>query len=160
MTVNGVCRRMKQNTESDVESCDTNILLHAYNLSSPHHKKAFSYLKNHADNSDFVICELILIELYVLLRNPAVVAHPLTAEHSVAVCNQYRKNPCWKIVDYPGNLMEKIWALAAKHEFPRRAIFDAKIALTLTFHGVEVFATGNTKHFSSFDFKKVWNPLG
>jgi uncharacterized protein len=142
-----------------MESCDTNILLHAYNLSSPHYKKAFKYLETHADKSDFVICELILIELYVLLRNPAVVKNPLPSEHAVAVCNQYRNNPIWKIVDYPGNLMDKIWTIAAKHEFPRRSIFDAKIALTLTYHGVDVFATRNTKHFSSFGFREVWNPL-
>ena len=158
-TVNGAWKRTSRISMSSMESCDTNILLHAYNLSSPLHEKAFEYLEANRQNSDFVICELVLIELYVLLRNPGVVANPLSAEHAVAVCSRYRSNPDWRVVDYPGNLMDKVWTAAAVHEFSRRSILDAKIAYTLTYHGVEVFATRNVKHFGTFGFERIWNPL-
>ncbi|NJK91406.1 MAG: type II toxin-antitoxin system VapC family toxin [Blastochloris sp.] len=40
-----------------------------------------------------------------------------------------------------------------------RHIIDARLAFTLRHHGVTHFATANTKHFESFGFERVWNPL-
>ena len=53
----------------------------------------------------------------------------------------------------------ELWSLAAKPNFARRRIFDARTALTLTSFGVSEFATANTKDFKGMGFPKVWNPL-
>ena len=140
-------------------SCDTNILLHAYNSDSPLHQDAKEFLRFYAGNDEFAVCELVLIELYVLLRNPAVVAKPLAAQKAVNVCKRYRQNRRWVVVDYPGNLMGQVWRYASRPEFGRRAVFDARLALTLRHHGVEEFATVNEKHFGGYGFSRVWNPL-
>ena len=140
-------------------SCDTNLLLHAFNIQSRLHNQAKDFLRAQAKNRQFVICELILIELYVLLRNPAVVQKPLSSEKAVEVCRKYRQNQHWAVVDYRGGLMNEIWKYAAQTDIGRRAIFDARLALTLQYHGVTEFATRNTKHFQGFGFKRVWDPL-
>ena len=140
-------------------SCDTNILLHAYNLHSNLHEQAREFLINTAENSDFTICELILIELYVLLRNPAVIRKPLSGAKAVKVCQRYRENHNWRLIDYPGSLMTEIWERASLPDEGRRNIFDARLALTLRHHGVTDFATCNTKHFRNYEFDRVWNPL-
>lgn len=140
-------------------SCDTNILFYAYNKSSPLQEKAMRFLVHHSQNIDFIICELVLIELYVLLRNPAVVKKPLSSQRAVAVCRKYRQNSNWRVIDYPGNLMNRIWDRVSKPQYPRRSIFDARLAFTLLHHGVTDFATRNKKHFADYGFKKVWNPL-
>jgi hypothetical protein len=95
----------------------------------------------------------------VLLRNPAVVSNPLGAEDAAAVCRRFRGNPCWRVIDYPGGLMEEIWHRAGRPDAARRTIFDTRLALTLRHHGVTDFATGNVKHFEGFDFARVWDPL-
>ncbi len=141
-------------------SCDTNILLHAYNIQSPFHQASRNFLHKYAKQRDFVICELVLIEFYVLLRNPAVVSKPLSAEKAVEVCRQYRTNKNWGVIDYPGNIMKDIWKRAAIPNTSRRTIFDARLALTLRYHGVTEFATSNEKHFQNYGFTKIWNPLG
>lgn len=48
-----------------------------------------------------VICELVLLELYVLLRNPAVLVKPLDSAAAVAVCTAFRRHPCWQVVGFP-----------------------------------------------------------
>ncbi len=58
-------------------SCDTNILFEALEVNRPGHATARRFLDNHRDDSDFALCELVLVELYVLLRNPAVARRPL-----------------------------------------------------------------------------------
>ena len=140
-------------------SSDTNILLHASNIRSPFQAPAAAFLLEHATDAEFAICELVLMELYVLLRNPAVVATPLSALQAAEIVRGYRGNPRWRVIDYPGGLMEEIWRRAGQPGTGRRSIFDARLALTLRHHGVTRFATGNAKHFGEYGFERVWNPL-
>jgi toxin-antitoxin system PIN domain toxin len=139
-------------------SVDTNILLHAYNTDSPEHERAFAFLAGCALREDVAICELVLVELYVLLRNPAVVQQTLSAEQAADVCQTYRRNPRWRLLEN-GPVMEQVWSLATQPDFARRRIFDARIALTLIHHGVSGFATVNVKDFEALGFEQVWNPL-
>lgn len=143
-------------------SCDSNILIAALNVDSPHHAKAFHFLEAHAENSLFCMCEQVLMEFYILLRNPAVTRQPLSSAEAAEVILQYRNHPIWKRVDFPGNetrLMDQLWRMASGKDFAYRRIFDARIALTLHHHGVKEFATRNIKHFQGFGFQKVWDPL-
>jgi toxin-antitoxin system PIN domain toxin len=140
-------------------SVDTNILLHACSARSPLHEAARGFLNGHSQDSEFCICELVLIELYVLLRNPAVVEHPLSAARAVEICMTYRENRHWRIIDYPGNLMSRIWRYTAEPGRGRQTIFDARLAYTLRHHGVTEFATRDLDHFQDFGFDKVWDPL-
>lgn len=143
-----------------VLSVDTNILFHASNSRSPLQETAGGFLASHAQNTEFCVCELVLMELYVLLRNPAVVEHPLSPGGAVRICQAYRENRQWRIIDYPGNLMSKIWRYAAEPTRGRRTIFDARLAFTLRHHGITEFATRDLEHFQDFGFVRVWDPLG
>ena len=78
----------------------------------------------------------VLIELYVLLRNSAVVKSPLHPEKAVTVCQRYRENPKWRLVDYPGSLMNEIWEYISKPDVGRRAIFDARLGAYIDAYSV------------------------
>jgi len=56
-----------------------NLFVYAQNADCPEHVRAFEYLIGCAGRDDVAICELVLVELYILLRNPAVVSAPLAA---------------------------------------------------------------------------------
>ncbi|NNC87090.1 MAG: hypothetical protein HKN82_01380 [Akkermansiaceae bacterium] len=58
-------------------SCDTNILFVALESSRPGHAEARAFLDARRDDPEFGICELVLIDLYMLLRNPVVARKPL-----------------------------------------------------------------------------------
>ena len=49
--------------------------------------------------------------------------------------------------------------LAADPGFPRRRIIDARLALSLLHHGVEVLYTRNKRDFEGFDFEEVIDPF-
>ncbi len=109
-----------------------------------------------------VVCELVLLELYVLLRNPAVLRKPLAAAEAVSLVRTFRRHPTWALIDYPGDtsaVMEEVWQRAADPAMGRRVVFDARLALTLRHHGVTEFATRNESDFAGFGFVRVWNPL-
>lgn len=139
-------------------SVDTNLLLYSLNSQAPEFDAARSFLEDLAERSDVVICELVLVELYLLLRNPAVVAHPLLAAEAVSVCDLFRTHPHWRLVE-SAPIMREVWKLASEPGFPRRKLIDARLALTLLHHGVTEFATRNVKDFRGLGFARVWNPL-
>lgn len=143
-------------------SIDTNILFEACESSGPRHARAVDFLREQSTSRGVAVCELVLVELYVLLRNPAIARRPLSSAVAVAVVQRFRQHPQWRIVDYPGtgsSVAEELWGRLAAAGVGARPLFDARLALTLGHHGVEEFATRNAKDFQGFGFKKVWDPL-
>jgi toxin-antitoxin system PIN domain toxin len=143
-------------------SIDTNILLPAVETRNPNHRRAADFLDSLQAREDVVVCELILLELYVLLRNPAVLAQPLSAGAAAEVCEAFRHHPRWQVIGMPPDsraFHDAFWPRLRDESMARRRAFDWRAALTLMQQGVTEFATANEKDFQNFGFKRVWNPL-
>lgn len=141
-------------------SIDTNLLLYSLNPSSKFHEAATKFLHSHFSDSSLrvVLAEYVLVELYVLLRNPAVMSQPLSAMAARDLVTSYWSIPNVMRVQH-ADIMDDVWKLAGAKAFARRRIFDLRLALTLRHTGVTHFATANVKDFEGLGFKKVWNPL-
>ena len=143
-------------------SIDTNILFHAFNEDSPSHAAAYAWRSSIQHQEDVSISEFILAELYGLLRNPAVLKHPLDADEAVDVIQTYRRHPRWRLIGFPvesRSLHDALWETARRKEFAFRRLYDARSALTMTAQGVTEFATANVKDYEGLGFRKLWNPL-
>jgi uncharacterized protein len=144
-------------------SLDTNILFYALNSDAPQHARALKFLESLQSNEDVALSELMLAELYRLLRNPVVVSQPMDARGATAVIQQFRRHPRWRLLGFPPEsraLHDRLWEIAGKRDFAYRRLYDARMALMLLQHGVTQFATVNTKDFTGLGFERVWNPLG
>ena len=82
-------------------SIDANLLLYAFNNASPWHDDARDWLTSIQREEDVAISEFILAEFYGLLRNSAVLKHPLSAEEAVEVIQTYRTHPRWRLIGFP-----------------------------------------------------------
>jgi toxin-antitoxin system PIN domain toxin len=143
-------------------SMDTNILLYAYNDASPWHDAALAWMHSIQRVEDVAISEFILAEFYGLLRNPAVLKHPLTAEEAVEVIQTYRNHPRWRLIGFPTEsrpLHDALWKKATSKTFAFRKLYDTRSALTLIAQGVTEFATVNVKDFEGVGFRRVWSPI-
>lgn len=139
-------------------SIDTNVLLYALNRDCAEHEAASAFLAECAGRRDIALCELVLVELYQLLRNPAVVEQPPTAPVAAQTCERFRSNPRWALLgDAP--VTDKVWRFAARPGLAQRRLFDARIAYTLLHYGVNELATRNVKDFREFEFDHVWDPI-
>ncbi len=139
-------------------SIDTNLLLYSLNQDCPEFAPARKFITELGTSQNVAICELVLVELYLLLRNPAVVRAPYSAQDAAETCQVFRRNPHWRLIA-SGPIMKHVWHRAATAGIARRSIIDARLAFTLRHHGVTHFATRNTADFQDFDFERVWNPL-
>ncbi len=143
-------------------SVDANLLLYCYSEASPYHTEARRFIESISMREDVALSEFVLAELYLLLRNPAVLTKPLSAPHAVTVIQHYRRHPRWRILGFPLTSREihtSLWKHAATPGIARRRIYDSRTALCLHAFGVNEFATANVKDFEGFHFTKVWNPL-
>jgi toxin-antitoxin system PIN domain toxin len=143
-------------------SIDSNLLLYAFNNASPWHKAAHAWLTSIQREEDVAVSEFILAELYGLLRNPAVLKHPLPAAEAVEVIQTYRSHPRWRLIGFPAEsrtLHDTLWQKAHASTFAFRRLYDVRSALTMTAQGVTEFATANVKDYESVGFRKVWNPI-
>lgn len=138
-------------------SFDTNIAVYALNRTMLEHGRAYEFLAGLADHEAVVVSEQVLVELYLLIRNPSVFANPYSPMDAVTVSQRYRTNPRWRLVECE-DVMGDVWKRACKPGFARRRIIDARLALTLRRAGVTEFATGNVKAFQDFGFERVWDP--
>lgn len=143
-------------------AADTNLFLYAANPASAHCQGARLFFENECQGKGprFALCGLVLLEIYMQLRNPAVFAKPKTAAQAAAFCNALTANPNWERIDYDPEIAPALWKWAAETSGGFRQVIDARLALTLRHHGVTHFATANPGHFPGFGFEKVWNPLG
>jgi predicted nucleic acid-binding protein len=145
-----------------VISADSNLLLYAYCAAAPAHRPAQAFLQSLAGREDVALSEFVLAEFYLLLRNPAVLARPLSARAASAVIQSYRESLAWKVLEFPPRalaLHDELWLRASTVKSARRRLYDARTALALRSFGVTEFATTNVKDFVGFGFARVWNPL-
>jgi toxin-antitoxin system PIN domain toxin len=139
-------------------SFDTNIAVHAANADSPDQAKAADFLTTCAKRPDVVICELMLVELFLKLCNAKIFEYPMTPEEAGAYCLGLRTNRNWRLVE-SAPIMADAWKWTKKPDFAFRRLLDIRLGLTLRHHGVKEFATTNAKDFQNLGFDKVWNPL-
>ena len=143
-------------------SIDTNILFAAVETSNPLHASASAFVEHVEARDDIALSEFVLLELYVLLRNPAVLVRPLQAAQAAAVCQAFRIHPRWQVVGFPNEsraFHDAFWPRLATTGFARRRAFDWRLALSLLQQGVDELVTVNTRDFDGFGFRRVWNPL-
>ncbi len=143
-------------------SIDTNILLPAVEVTNPWHGKSAAFLEAMGDRDDIALSEFALLELYVLLRNPTVLAKPLSPQKALDVSEAFRRHPRWQIIGFPPDskaFHDEFWPKLGTEHFARRRAYDWRMALSLITQGVTRFATVNIKDFEGLGFKQVWNPL-
>lgn len=140
-------------------SCDTNVFAYALNPDAPENALALRFLPGQAENPTFAVSEIVLVELYNLLRNGAVLRSPLSPSQAVDQVERLRSNPYWTILKGAVDVSDAIWKVAGTRDFPRRAIFDARLAHSLAAEGVTRFATRNVGDFRRFEAFEAFDPL-
>jgi uncharacterized protein len=145
-----------------VTSFDTNILFPFVVSDHPDHEAVGEFIRTLDGRDDVALSEFALVELYGLLRQPAVMRQVLDARSAAAVCSALRTHPRWRLLGFPSDsaaVHQALWEQAAKPGVSRRRIYDARLALCLVAQGVREFATVNLKDFADLGFRRVFNPL-
>ena len=141
-------------------SLDTNILLYAANQDAPEHPICHKFLQGVVDSpSGWVIADQVYFELYVALRNPKVMTHPLSAPQAADHVSTLRNDMGIMHCSYGASCWQAVCQNLRSEDFPFRRTHDAVLAATLLAHGVKTFYTRNTKDFLASGIPQVLNPV-
>lgn len=139
-------------------SFDTNIVVYSANADAPENDRARNFISELALRQDVVLCELMLVEVFLKLCSAKIFRRPMSAKEAGRYCERLRKNRNWRMVE-SAPVMDDVWRATHRTSFAFRRIIDLRLGLTLRHHGVTRFATTNGKDFKGLGFEKVWNPL-
>ena len=139
---------------SDGVLLDSNILIYAYNQSSPFHKKAFSLLRDVLEKKvKGVITHQNLLEFYSISTDPKRVEKAISPQACSEVVKDLRQNLS---LIYPNvESFNKLLFLIDEHRLKGARIFDAYLVATCVSNGITNILTVNKEDFINFSEIKV-----
>jgi predicted nucleic acid-binding protein len=143
-----------------LNSLDTNVLYYGTNTACPEHEMARVLLERVGrEPLQWIIAEQVLFEYYRLVRNPVVLAKPLSADEAAKKLRFFRDELGCQHCAYDRGSWEEVILGLADPVFPARRTFDLVLAVTLRRNGVDTFYTRNVADFESFGWFRVIDPL-
>ena len=142
-----------------MKSPDTNILLYGTNADCEEHAWARPVLEQMlSEPGEWIVADQVLLEYYRLLRNPKVLASPLSGRDAAEQLRFFRDLSGCYHCGYEISLWPEVIALLDDDHFAPARTFDAVLAVTLRAAGVKKLFTRNEKDFDALGWFDVMNP--
>ena len=132
---------------------DSNILVYAFNTSSPKHKKAQGFIQNNIGNLE--IAHQNIFETLRVLTHPKF-SSPMNPKEAVEAVFRISKTCRLIYPDY--KTAPLALAFVERHNLSADRIFDGYLVATAISNDVKVIVTDNVKDFQKFPIK-VFNPF-
>jgi uncharacterized protein len=141
---------------------DTNLLVYAHNVASPHHAKAKIFVEEAMNDRDASGDICVCLPAQVLMEFLNVITwhrleSPLSLIDAMKIIQEYLDTGI--TILYQKSTQLKTLLELLKSVKTRKKIFDVALVATLKDHGVSGLYTLNTKDFDEFSFLDVKNPL-
>jgi predicted nucleic acid-binding protein len=139
---------------------DTNILVHAYNKSSPNQKQASKIVKQALkEEIDACLSSQVIYEFFAVITNPKRVECPLDLDEAADLClDLWECREIEKVT--PTSLTPiEVFKLVKEQKLPKGKIFDCILAATAKDNSIDAIYTENVSDFENYGFIKVVNPF-
>jgi predicted nucleic acid-binding protein len=139
---------------------DTNILVHAYNKSSPNQKQASKIVKQALKGEiDACLHSQVIYEFFAVITNPKRVECPMDLDEAADLCLDLWE--CREIAKVtPTSLTPiEVFILVKELRLAKGRIFDCIIAVTSKENRIDAIYTENVSDFENYSFLKVINPF-
>jgi len=139
---------------------DTNILVHAYNRSSPHQDKASKIVKKAMQGEiDVCLSPQVLYEFFAVVTSIKRVEHPMSPSEAANICiDLWECNEIEKL-NPSGIAPLEVFKFASELNLSKAEIFDCNLAVTAKENEIDVIFTENLSDFKIYKFIKAVNPF-
>lgn len=138
---------------------DANLLLYAYDTSSPAHERARGWLEETLGSEDVI--GIALVSLLAFLRigtSPTVFAHPMALEQAIAVMAGWLERPNVGVVQPTRRHLEVLQRVAGSGKARGVLLMDAHLAALAIEHGATLCSSD--RDFARFRGLRLVDPLG
>jgi uncharacterized protein len=137
---------------------DANLLLHAYNASSPQHAQARQWLEQTFVGDDPIrIAWTVLLAFIRISTNPRAFVEPLTARDAVTIVSDWLKQPGVAALEPGDRHWEILSGLLIDAQVQGPLVMDAHLAALAIENGATLCSTD--QDFRRFPTLKFRNPL-
>lgn len=137
---------------------DANLLLYAYDPSSPHHQYARDWLENTLSKPEHVgLAWMTLLAFVRIGTSPRAVEHPLSMPEAVRIVSDWLERPTVTILNPGERHWEILRDLVTRGQAHGSLIMDAHLAALAIEHGATLATTD--RDFSRFPGLRIFNPL-
>jgi predicted nucleic acid-binding protein len=139
---------------------DTNILVHAYNKSSPNQKQASKIVRQALIGEiDVCLASQVIYEFFAVITNPKKVECPMDLDEAADLCLDIWE--CREIEKVtPTSLIPmEVFKRVKELKLAKGRIFDCIIAVTSKENRIDAIYTENVSDFENYSFLKVINPF-
>jgi predicted nucleic acid-binding protein len=139
---------------------DTNILVHAYNKSSPHQNQASKIIKK-AMKGEIQAClsPQVLYEFFAVVTSAKRVEHPISPAEAANLClDLWECNEIEKLNPSTRAPIE-VFKFVEELKLSKAEIFDCVLAVTAKENSIDSIFTENIADFKHYKFIKVVNPF-
>lgn len=139
---------------------DTNILVHAYNKSSPHQDEASKIIKKAMQGeTETCLSPQVLYEFFAVVTSAKRVEHPISPREAADLCiDLWECNEIEK-VNPSGIAPVEVFKCAKEFKLSKAEIFDCVLAVTAEENDIETIYTENVADFKRYKFVKASNPF-
>jgi predicted nucleic acid-binding protein len=139
---------------------DTNILVHAYNKSSPYQNIASNVIKKAMRGEiEAYLTPQVLYEFFAIATNPKRVEHPMLLDEAADLCIDLWECREIKKANPTPLAPRQVFKLAKQLNLSRGGVFDCALAVTARENKIGVIYTENVDDFKNYGFIKTLNPL-
>lgn len=139
---------------------DTNILVHAYNKSSPNQKIASKILKQAIKGEiEAYLSSQVLYEFFAVVTDPKRVESPMKLDEAADLCLDLWECREIEKVNPTQLAPNEVFKLAKEQKLAKGRIFDCIIAVTAHENKIDAIYTENVADFEKYSFIKVLNPF-
>ena len=139
---------------------DTNILVHAYNKSSPNQKIASKILKQAIKREiEAYLTPQILYEFYAVVTDSKRVENPMKLGEAADLCLELGECREIEKINATQKTPNEVFGLAKEQKLVKGRIFDCIIAVTAQENKIDTIYTENVADFEKYGFIKVLNPF-
>jgi len=139
---------------------DTNILVHAYNKSSPHQEQASTIIKK-AMKGEIQAClsPQVLYEFFSVVTSAKRVQHPTSPSEAANLCiDLWECNEIEKLNPSAIAPLE-VFKFVEELNLSKAEIFDCVLAVTAKENSIDNIFTENIADFKPYKFIKAVNPF-
>jgi len=138
---------------------DSNILIHAFNVSSDLNKKASLFISEKIKSQKISICDISLIEFFQIVTNKNKLEKSLSTDSAQLIIKNIINNQNFNVLyGNETNFKETIDSLD-KYKINKYEIYDHLIANTCKYYTIKTFFTVNVKDFKKYPYFETINPL-
>jgi len=136
---------------------DSNILVYAYDVDSPYHKKAKELMDKKVLSGKINACvaHQTLYEFYAVITDKRRVGSPLESGKARGIIEACQKAVNLKKIFPLSATLNTVIDLLKKYPVSKQAIFDLILVATMRDNEVKGIYTTNETHFKQFEFLEV-----